>query len=158
MEPTKLENKCLYNSKDNLWNQCDVVNLTSNFRVGDSPWSQTLQRIRFGEQTESDIRLLKSRYTHNFQKTDWDDCLHTFYSRKECFAHNTRVLNNLTSKLYKIKAEMPKGKKPHITDWGTIDDTNFSEVLEVKKGARVIMTHNRDVSDGLVNGQGRRNR
>ena len=45
-----------------------------------------------------------------------------------------------------------KGKKPNIKDWGAINDTNFSEVLEFKKGARVIMTHNRDVSDGLVNG------
>ena len=152
MKPTKLENKCLYNSDMNLWEQCDVVNLVSNFRVGDSTWNETLQRIRFGEQTDDDLALLKTRYTSNFNRTNWDDCLHAFYSKKECFAHNTRVLNNLKTKLHSIKAEIPKGKTPHVTDWGTIDDTNYPVCLELKKGARVIMIHNRDVSDGLVNG------
>ena len=152
MPPTKLENKSLFNSDMNLWNQCDVVNLTSNFRVGDSTWNQTLQRIRFGEQTAEDLKLLKTRYTSNFHRSDWDDCLHTFYSKKECFNHNKRVLNKLDGKLQSIKAEIPKGKKPHITDWGTIDDTPYLEYLELKKGANVIMVNNIDVSDGLVNG------
>ena len=153
MEPSKLENKCLFKSDMNLWNQCDVVNLTTNFRVGDSAWNQTLQRIRFGEQNEEDLKLLKTRYTSNFKRSDWDNCLHTFYSKKECFKHNNRVLNNLDNwKLHSIKAEIPKGKKPHITEWGTIDNTNFMENLEVKQNARVIMIHNKDVSDGLVNG------
>ena len=152
MEPDKTANKCLFNSDMNLWNQCEVVNLTSNFRVGDTPWNETLQRIRFGEQNAEDIELLKSRYTSNFNRPDWDDCLHTFYSRKEVFAHNTKVLNKLDTKLHSIKAEYPKGKRPHITDWGTIDESNFLDLLELKVGARVIMTHNKDVSDGLVNG------
>ena len=58
----------------------------------------------------------------------------------------------LDTKLHSIKAEYPKGKRPHITDWGTIDESNFLDLLELKVGARVIMTHNKDVSDGLVNG------
>ena len=34
MKPGKEENKALFNSDMNLWNQCDVVNLITNFRVG----------------------------------------------------------------------------------------------------------------------------
>ena len=107
MKPTKLENKCLYNSDMNLWEQCDVVNLVTNFRVGDSTWNETLQRIRFGEQTDDDLALLKTRYTSNFDRTNWDDCLHAFYSKKECFAHNTRVLNNLKTKFTHHSIKIP---------------------------------------------------
>ena len=66
MEPGKPENKALYNSDMNIWNSFEVVNLIQNFRVGISPWLETLNRIRFGEQTDDDLKLLKSRYISNF--------------------------------------------------------------------------------------------
>ena len=63
MKPQKLENKCLYNSDANLWDSCEVVNLKTNFRVGNKVWKETLERIRYGEQTLEDYELLRSRYT-----------------------------------------------------------------------------------------------
>ena len=65
------------------------------------------------------------------------------------------MLNSLHTPLFEIPADlsgMPRNYNPYITDWGTIDESNFLDVLELKVGARVIMTHNKDVSDGLVNG------
>ena len=54
MSPERQENKALFNSDMNLWNNCDVVNLITNFRVGESNWNDTLNRIRYGEQNDKD--------------------------------------------------------------------------------------------------------
>ena len=150
MEPSKLENKCLYNSDMNLWKSCDAVNLTTNFRVGKSPWNETLNRIRLGEQTKEDLELLKSRYTSNFvNRENWDGAIHTFFSNKEVQKHNIKVLNKMAGKLFTFEAELPKGKKPPITQHGTIGTTNFMMKLELKKAANVMLLHNIDISDGL---------
>ena len=152
MEPSKTENKCLYNSDMNLWSQCDAVNLTTNFRVGNSDWNETLQRIRFGQQTEDDLKLLRTRYTTNFERTDWDNALHAFYTRAEVHKHNSKMLQNIKAELQSIKAELPEGKHQIPTKEGTMDDTGFAVKLEIKKGANVMCIHNVDVKDGIVNG------
>ena len=154
MEPKLLENKCLYKSDMNLWQQCDVVNLTANFRVGDSAWNQTLQRIRFGEQTEDDLELLRTRYTTNFNQRDWDNALHAFFDKDSVHKHNTRMLQKMrpNETIQTIKAELPKGKHQIPTRHGTIDDTGFALKLEIKRGASVMCIDNVNVNDGLVNG------
>ena len=149
MAPTKLENKCLYDSDMNLWNSCDAVHLKVNFRVGISQWNETLNRIRVGEQTKEDIDILKSRYTHLFDRENWDGAVHAFFSNDEVQAHNTKVLNKLSGKLFTLEAELPKGKKPPMTSYGTIASTNFMVKLVLKKGAPVMLIHNIDISDGL---------
>ena len=150
MEPGKPENKALYSSNMNLWKSCDVVNLKTNFRVGESPWNETLNRIRFGEQTKEDIKLLKSRYTKNFNREDWDDAIHAFYSNNEVNDHNDKMLNKIEEPLVTMKADLPKTKT--IDSSGTVDDTQFQNKLYLKKGAKVMMVHNVDIADGLVNG------
>ena len=64
MKPKLQENKALFDSDANLWNSCDAVNLKTNFRVGDSPWNETLSRIRLGEENEARGRML---YDHRSQ-------------------------------------------------------------------------------------------
>ena len=83
MEPKETPNKSLYNSTSNLWNSCDVVSLTTNFRVGMNEWNDCLNRIRIGEETEEDIALLNSRKTTNFPDKNFDNAIHTFYSNDE---------------------------------------------------------------------------
>ena len=99
MKPTKLENIALYNSDMNLWKSCEVVNLKTNFRVGQSPWNDTLNRIRFGEQTKEDIELLKSRYTSNFDREHWDEAIHTFFRNEDVQNHNIKMLNKMPGTL-----------------------------------------------------------
>ena len=150
--PKDTPNKSLYNSNCNLWDSCDAVNLTTNFRVGDSSWNETLNRIRYGEETEEDIELLNSRKISNFSDIDFDKALHTFYSNKEVNQHNLKMLSNLNQQLIKIDAEFPNVKHKKTTKHGTIDKSNLAVHLQLKKNANVMLIHNIDISDGLVNG------
>ena len=152
MEPSKPENKALYNSDMNLWDSCQVVNLKQNFRVGESPWNETLNRIRFGEQTEEDIKLLKSRYVSNFKRENWDNAIHAFYTNEDVKNHNIKMLNKLKGDLITLTAYHQKGIAKNITNHGTINQTKFEDKLELKIGAKVMMVHNIDIADGLVNG------
>ena len=52
LKPLTQQNKSLWNTDANLWNSCSAVNLKTNFRVGDSPWNECLNRIRLGEENE----------------------------------------------------------------------------------------------------------
>ena len=151
MQPKRLENLCLYNSDMNLWDSCEVVNLKTNFRVRDK-WNETLNRIRYGEQTEEDYKILRTRYTENFPRDNWNDAIHTFYSNKEVNAHNIRVLNEIPGRIFSSEAELPKGRKIVPNDSGTVDDTNFQHILHLKKGANVMHISNTSIVEGLVNG------
>ena len=151
MKPTKLENIALYNSDMNLWKSCEVVNLKTNFRVGQSPWNETLNRIRFGEQTKEDIELLKSRYTSNFDREHWDEAIHTFFRNEDVQNHNSKMLNKMPGVLVTLKAEQQKGIS-NTSKNGKIGSTPFDSKLELKKGAKIMMIHNIDIADGLVNG------
>ena len=150
--PKDTPNKSLYNSNCNLWESCDAVNLTTNFRVGDSSWNETLNRIRYGEETEEDIELLNSRKISNFPDIDFDKALHTFYSNKEVNQHNLKIMSNMNEGLVKIDAEFPNQKRKKTTKHGTIDKTTLAAQLQLKKNANVMLIHNIDITDGLVNG------
>ena len=55
--------------------------------------------------------------------------------------------------MYHIEAigEFPGNYKPKQTAYGTIDDTNLSQILNIKVGARAMVVLNIDTNDSLVN-------
>lgn len=109
-------------------------------------------RIRYGEENAEDIELLKSRYTTNFERDNWNDAIHAFYSNKEVYDHNMRMLNDMEGQLFSFEAELPKGKKKVPSSYGTVDNTSFLHHLHLKKGALVMHISNTSIIDGLVNG------
>ena len=157
-EPTKPENYCLFNSSDNLWKSCETVTLLVNQRQGVSEWTNTLNRIRLGEQTEEDEDLLNTRRLSNFKntRTNFDDATYAFYSNAEVLGHNNKMLANLSDKLVTIAADIqgyPKGVEPPIKH-GKVGDTSFFKILELKKEAKCMLNYNIKIIDNLVNGVG----
>ena len=142
-------------SIDPLWESFDVVVLSTNHRQGkESDWATRLNRFRIGEVTDDDVRALETRKMRHYQGKDFSKACHCFYTNKEVDAHNAKILNSLPGKLYQTSAicNYPKGYRPSITDYGTIDDTNFKDVLQFKLGSKVMVIFNVNIGDSLTNG------
>ena len=152
-EPKSLKYKP-YHSSDPLWLQFEVVVLETNHRQGSSPWASLLARARIEKKTAEDDKLLETRRLKNFPKRKAANDMHVFYTNRETDAHNTKSLSNLPSPPHEMQAILnyPKSYSPTITDHGTIDNTQFKKILQLKVGARVMLIFNVNTIDSLVNG------
>ena len=141
---------------ESLWRSFEVVNLTENHRQGnDKTYADLLNRVRVGEQTEGDMKLLKSRVRNRFHE-DVKDALFMACKKDAVNEHNEKCLNKLSGKLYSMEAKhlskLNKNFKPYVRKDGSVSDTQFLDVLKLKIGARVMLIFNIDVSDLLCNG------
>ena len=67
----------LYYHVEDIWKKFEVVNLKTNHRQGDDrTYADILNRIRVGEQTEEDIKLLSSRVFDKNDKNIPSEALH----------------------------------------------------------------------------------
>ena len=140
---------------DPLWEALEVAVLKTNHRQGQGNlWCDVLNRFRIDEQTEEDVELLETRRLKNFPNFDADQACHVFYTNVEVYNHNMKILRKLQTKLYQIPAICfyPKKYKPEIKGHGTIDNTQFMKVLEIKVGSKVMLVFNIATNDSLVNG------
>ena len=153
LEPKTVRNASLFKTDANLWKSCECVELIVNKRQGISNWTDTLNRIRIGEQNDEDVALLETRRMSKFEKK-FDEALHVFFTNEDVNAHNIRILNGLSRDLYTFPAKIkgiPKGMKPRIKH-GFVEKTRMLEYLQIKMGAKVILVFNVDIADCLVNG------
>ena len=65
-------------------------------------------------------------------------------------------MNKLSTSLYTFEAAHVhpscKNFKPTVTSEGLVNDTPFLDKLNVREGAKIMIIHNIDTSDGLTNG------
>ena len=106
-----------------------------------------------------DIQVLKSRITKPNKPDYPTQALHVYRLNVDVDKHNEHMLNSLTTETqqYYIKAsDAIAGQTSHI-DLSILSDKRSETeglhgVLKLAVGARVMLTTNVDVSDGLVNG------
>ena len=95
---------------------------------------ETLDRMRKGGCTEEDVKLLRSRCITKMSKNFPRDACNLFYTNKEVEGYNAQKLNAMKSKLYSINymGDFPKGYRPKISNYGTVDETNLYQNLKLK--------------------------
>ena len=144
---------------DPLWEKFDVITLEMNHRQGeDREYANTLNRIRVGQETESDIEKLKDR-VRNKKHPDIikeRDALYIFGTNALVNKMNDQRLTAIRGEERIIKAiclhKSIKKFDPPVGKGGEVGKTSFQKELRLKIGAKVMLTYNIDTSDGLTNG------
>ena len=125
----------------------------------DLEFSDLLCRVRTNSCTSDDIRTLKSREIAADTANYPTQALHVYRLNADVDTRNTDMLNSLApnSAQYTIKAiDSVAGQTSHISLTSLSDKRSetggLHGTLKLAISARVMLTANVDVSDGLVNG------
>ena len=137
-----------------LWELFDCIELEHNHRQGsDKEYAELLDRIRFKSKSEDlsdeDLALLKSRILDPGE----ENVTKIFGKNLNVNEENRKKLAQIKSKKFVSHAvHVPKDRNVTINADGSIEKTLFLDSLELKEGARVMLIHNVNTADGLVNG------
>ena len=168
---TKLQSKRL---ASHLWKDCfQIVELTENVRQQkDSSFSDLLNRVRVGKQTEQDIKLLESRMVVgkniDLSKPPFEKALRLFPRVADCNAFNEGELMKLSSNtpIFEFEADHVLLENRRST-YGAVSYEKVTEELipeddrecgglprrlKMALGAEVMLRRNIKCGDGLVNG------
>ncbi len=125
----------------------------------DSTFCELLCRVRTAECTSDDISILKSREISQDSDNYPTDALHVYRLNVNVNERNSHMLNALAqeSDQYSVHACDAVAGQTHHIDLSNIsnkrtDTGGLHSILKIAVGARVMLTTNVDVSDGLVNG------
>ena len=148
-----------------IWKQQFLLcELTEQMRQTDLNFAETLNRIRVGEFTTTDLDMLKTRtLKYNDERYKREKLfleLHLFATNKDVKCHNETVLGSLIQEgvdLYTIQAiDSSKDKTTNLVDVKLPDNPSetggLQKTLLIAIGSKVMLTYNIDVGDGLVNG------
>ncbi|XP_013855916.1 ATP-dependent DNA helicase PIF1 [Austrofundulus limnaeus] len=153
---------CVFDPADiDLWHEhFHMITLTEIMRQKDDvAFAEMLNRIRVKERrdelSQADRDLLSRTVTE--PELCPTDVLHIFATNKQVNEHNTATLEKFHSNIIKIDADdfqkdpqtgrMSRQNRPLAGRRGDLPDT-----LNVAEGARVMLTRNLNVQQGLVNG------
>jgi len=143
----------------NRWQMFQVLNLEINHRQGaDKDYADLLNRMRVGDINNKDIKMLESRVRPKNHPDLIDVDLVIVPTRKSCARYNREYMASLVGEEIILKAKhfhsTQKKYKPFIEKKeGAIGTTSFLDEIHLKVGAKMILIHNIDTSDGLTNGQ-----
>ena len=142
------------------WHSFEAINLEENHRQdSDRLYADILNRIRIGQVTEEDLDVLRPRII-SLGHPDLIGAMYLTGTNAEVNKFNDTGLNQLNTDLVIAEAinihPTIKNFKPHVNSKGNIgtekNETPFRQTLKMKIKARIMLTYNIDVSDGLTNG------
>ena len=153
--------KTLNDLAPNGWDQFKLHELTQVMRQNDMQFVNALAEIRMKqpEQGSSADTMLRSRELKCF-RGDYDypyNAVHVYAQNIYCDDWNETMLQRLPGNI--VTHVAVDSKKDTSTNLANIkmpekprDTGNLRHILNIKVGARVMLTTNVDVSDGLTNG------
>ena len=141
---------------NNLWDLFSPYILHQNHRQGeDKEYANLLNRLRIGQQTEEDIRIIRTRIVESFPNNIPEDALLLYGKNEHVAKYNNHKMELLEGKPYKSEAKHsnnPGWKESIKKKSGQIGDTQFQQKIILKVGARVMLIYNVRTNDGLTNG------
>ena len=153
--------QCLDDLAPLPWHDFRLHELTEVMRQKDIIFCNVLNAIRLKcpEENSFEDNMLKSR---ELTCGDHDEAypkhaLHVYANNENCTIWNEKMLHSLNTQLYVCKAaDYKKDQQTNLANIPFPEEPrktrNLLKVLKIKVGARVILTNNIDVSDGLTNG------
>ena len=111
--------------------------------------------MRKSELTDEDVQVLQRRAIDPADVKYISDFLHIFATNIDVDVHNHQMMHSLKRPVISLVA---KEKRPAcLKSYKTSEDSRYTggvakEILLICEGARVMITKNIDVQDGLVNG------
>jgi ATP-dependent exoDNAse (exonuclease V) alpha subunit len=142
---------------DALWEHFTVISLVENHRQqGDAEYANILNRIRLGEHTNDDMKVLQERVRPEGHP-DLSGAQVIASTHAIVNKHNALSLEKLNTELIQIEAinshnNIPNYQPKIHPKKHTVGITSYLQTLCIKVGCRVMLTFNLDVKDSLSNG------
>lgn len=142
------------------WNAFKMIELTEIMRQkDDKPFTELLNRIRSGTQTEADIQCIQSRSITHSDSNYPHDALHIWAENKPVDEYNAARLSQIPAQQYTITAidqypqHVSKQDIDRVLAKGRSETGGLDYHILIKEGCRVMLTTNIDIADRLINGQ-----
>ena len=143
------------------WHEFKMIELVEIMRQkDDQPFIELLNRFRVAQHTEADIRSIQSREVSVNDRNDYPlNELHVWAENKPVMDYNNQRLQEILMPLHVLKAvdQYPKNVSIHEIERVLSKGRSYTGGLDlevnIKEGARVMLTNNVDISDRLINGQ-----
>ena len=139
-----------------IWKKFDVVILKHNHRQGeDKIYANILNRLRMGEVTEEDIKMLETRVRPQNHPDLPKNALVVTCKNSEVNQINEDRLKLIDAKEYEVESlnrSTTRICNPRVEAGGNIAGTPLQKKLLLKVGAKVMLTYNLNTFDCLTNG------
>ena len=142
------------------WSIFKMIELSEIMRQkNDKGFTELLNRIRTASHTQGDIKVINSRCITQSDPNYPSDALHIWAENAPVDEHNQRKLKSIQAPLFTVKArdQYPKNVSKKDIDKvlarGRSETGGLDFEIQVKVGARIMLTSNIDIKDRLINGQ-----
>ncbi|CAB3995466.1 Hypothetical predicted protein [Paramuricea clavata] len=142
------------------WRVFKMVELIDIMRQkNDEAFTELLNRIRTASHTEDDIKVIQSRCITPSDPNYPSDALHIWAENDPVNEHNQTKLETIQAPLFVLKAKDQYAKNVNKQDIDRVLARGRSETcgldfeIQMKEGARIMLTTNINIQDRLINGQ-----